>query len=144
MQQQNYSNHSQYVIGYHFITLGLIALLFIFSIIHLEKVIGDTDWFYTGILPVLGVIALGLLAWYARQFALKAQDRAIRAEEALRYFILTNRTLDSRLTMGQIIALRFAPDDEFRVLISKAVSDNLSPADIKKAIINWKPDEHRA
>jgi hypothetical protein len=46
-------------------------------------------------------------------FALRAQDRAIRAEENLRHFILTGKPFDSRLRMSQIIALRFAPDDEF-------------------------------
>jgi hypothetical protein len=79
-----------------------------------------------------------------RQFALKAQDRAIRAEESLRYFILTGKAIDSRITMGQIIALRFAPDEEFVLLTEKAAAEGLLPNDIKKEIKNWRADNHRA
>ena len=81
--------------------------------------------------------------WYMRQFPVKAQDRAIRAEEALRYFILTGKPLDNRLTMGQIIALRFAADDEFVPLAGRAITESLSPDDIKKSIKNWRSDNHR-
>jgi len=78
-----------------------------------------------------------------RTFPIKAQDRAIRAEEGLRYFILTRKPIDSRITMQQIAALRFAPDDELLPLVDRAVVENLSPNDIKKAIKNWKSDNHR-
>jgi len=82
--------------------------------------------------------------WFSRQFAIKAQDRAIRAEENLRYFIITRKPLDSRITMGQIISLRFAPDDEFVVLVDRAINENLTPVEIKKAIKNWRADNYRA
>ncbi len=48
----------------------------------------------------------------------------IRAEENFRHFILTGKPLDSRLDMKQIIALRFAEDDEFPELCQKALSEN--------------------
>ena len=66
----------------------------------------------------------GLLAWYARIFPLKAQDRAIRAEESLRYYILTGKRLDPRLTMSQIVGLRFASDAEFPDLARKAADES--------------------
>ena len=78
-----------------------------------------------------------------RVFPLKAQDRAIRAEEALRYFILTGKPLDKRLTIGQITALRFASDEEFLPLVDRSLAENLSSKDIKQAIKNWRPDYHR-
>ena len=84
-----------------------------------------------------------LMFWFMRTFPIKAQDRAIRAEEGLRYFILTRKPIDSRITMQQIAALRFAPDDELLPLVDRAVVENLSPNDIKKAIKNWKSDNHR-
>jgi len=73
-----------------------------------------------------------------------AQDRAIRAEENLRYFALTGKLLDSRLTISQIIALRFAPDNELLALTDRALKENLSSTAIKKAIQHWKADHYRA
>ena len=62
----------------------------------------------------------------------------------MRHFVITGKTLDPRLTIGQIIALRFAPDEEYLELIQRTIAENLEPADIKKAIKNWKADHHRA
>ncbi len=78
-----------------------------------------------------------------RVFALKAQDRAISAEENLRSFATTGKLLDPKLTTRQIIGLRFAGDDEYADLAKKAVANNMSEDDIKKAIKNWKSDEYR-
>jgi hypothetical protein len=85
-----------------------------------------------------------IIFWYARAFAIAAQDRAIRAEENLRHFALTGKLLDSRLTMSQVIALRFAADTEFLLLAEKAANENMKPSEIKKAIVNWRADYHRA
>ena len=72
------------------------------------------------------------LFFFCRVFALKAQDRAIRAEENLRYFVLTGQLLDPRLGIRQIIALRFAPDDEFVGLAKRAASEQLTEDAIKR------------
>ncbi len=95
---------------------------------------------------VLGGLSLAstLLFWYARDFALKAQDRAIQAEENLRHFVLTGNLMDSRLTTSQIVALRFASDTEFLILSDRAANEKLNAEEIKKAIKNWKGDYHRA
>ena len=84
-----------------------------------------------------------VIGYHIRIFALVAQDRAIRAEENLRHFLLTNRALDSRLTLQQVIALRFASDDEFPSLAQKAAEQRMTGADIKKAVKNWRGDYHR-
>jgi hypothetical protein len=76
-------------------------------------------------------------------FALKAQDRAIRAEENLRHFVLTGKLLPASLRIGQIVALRFASDDEFVALAQKAADKNLPGKQIKQSITNWKADTYR-
>jgi hypothetical protein len=88
-------------------------------------------------------ICLLLLFFLARVFALKAQDRAIRAEENLRHFVLTGRPLDGRLTIRQVIGLRFAADEEFAELAKRAVTESLSEDAIKRAVKSWRADTHR-
>jgi len=84
-----------------------------------------------------------LFMWFIRTFALKAQDRAIRAEERLRYFILTGKPLPAELRFSQIIALRFASDAEYLELLDRTIKEQLSAKEIKAQIKNWKADYHR-
>ncbi len=144
MATQNYSNHVRIVPGYHYLLAGILFFTLIGSLVNLYKSWGDHERFYSAALIVVLTFCSGMLAYYARTFALKAQDRAIRAEENLRHFALTGKLLDARLAIGQIIALRFAPDGEFVALAQKAADGNLPAAAIKRAIGNWKPDDHRA
>jgi cbb3-type cytochrome oxidase subunit 3 len=94
-------------------------------------------------LLVLVFFILLILGWLVRGYALKAQDRAIRAEENLRHFILSGKPLDARLRMGQIVALRFASDDEFVALAKRAAEEGLKSKEIKQAIQNWRADYNR-
>jgi hypothetical protein len=98
---------------------------------------------FTPVLFIMVALALLSVTWYCRYFALRAQDRAIRAEENLRYFAITGKLLDSKLGIGQIIALRFASNNEFVDLAHKAVEENLTPRQIKEAIQHWRGDYHR-
>jgi hypothetical protein len=84
-----------------------------------------------------------LLFVYSRVFALGAQDRAIRAEENLRHFALTGKLLDPRLTMKQIVGLRFASDAEFIELARKAAQENMPLDTIKKSVKSWRADHER-
>ncbi len=140
--EQNFANHARIVKPYHLVLGFLLIVGLIGSIINLVKSV-DTNNLYSASLLVLIFIICLLTAWYARVFPLKAQDRAIRAEENLRHYILTGKTLPAGLTLPQIIALRFAPDDEFIDLTKQAVSQNLSVKEIKAAIKSWKADHHR-
>jgi hypothetical protein len=143
MKQQNYANHTQLVPGFHFLTYAVATTAFVLSVIRLIRSVGAGRWLYRGILPFLICTAILLLCWYARAFALKAQDRAIRAEESLRYFILTGKPLPNGLRVGQIVALRFASDSEFVQLTERAVSENLSSKQIKQSIKDWRADHYR-
>jgi hypothetical protein len=143
MSQQNYSNHAQYVFAYHVVLFGILVLTLIGAGVNLYKSWGDHTRFYSAALIFVIMIALLLLSFLARIFALKAQDRAIRAEENLRHFVLTGKLLPPALSVKQIVALRFAPDDEFVALAARAAAENLSPDDIKRAVKNWKADTYR-
>ena len=69
--------------------------------------------------------------------------RAIRAEENFRHFVLTGKPFDKELRMGQIIALRFASDEEFVALAKRAVDEKMSQKQIKEAVQNWRADHNR-
>lgn len=144
MAEQNFKNHARFVPLYHYIAPAAILALIVGSCINLFDACNKKDGLYSSSLICLISVVLLILWWYCRVFALKAQDRAIRSEENLRHFIATGKVLDSRLRMAQIIALRFAGDDEFVALVQKAANENMSSKDIKMAIKNWKADNNRA
>ncbi len=141
MLEQNFKNHTRLVPNYHYIG-GLLLLLGLGgSIVNLFH--ADAHTHYSAALLVVVFVILIIIFWYARVFALKAQDRAIRAEENFRHFILTGKPLDRQLSLGQIIALRFASDEELASLAKRAIDENLDQKQIKQAITNWREDNHR-
>ena len=142
MSEQNFKNHARFVPLYHYVAGMLVILGFGGSIVNLLH--ADAHTHYSAALLVVVFFVLILLFWYARAFALRAQDRAIRAEENFRHFILTGKPLDSRLNMRQIVGLRFASDTEFPGLAKKAVEENLSEKQIKQSVQNWRADNNRA
>ena len=147
MAEQNFNNHARYVPLYHFITPTLILALIVgagFGLFYACCYASNGAALHNAMLFFIICIVLLLLWWYCRAFALKAQDRAIRAEENLRHFIATGKALDSRLRMAQIVALRFAGNDEFVALAKQAADENLSAKQIKMAVKNWKADNDRA
>jgi hypothetical protein len=143
MTTQNLKNHPQLVPMFHFVTLPAILVFIVGSFVNLFHAVQKEEGIYSASLLCLAGIILLFVAFLARVFALKAQDRAIRAEENFRYFVATGKPLDSRLRISQIIALRFASDVEFVALAKKAADENLSSKDIKQAITNWKGDYYR-
>ena len=140
---QSYKNHAQIVPLYHRVLTSLLLLILIGSIVNLTKSWGDSARFYNASLIVALTIAAILLFIFVRVFPLKAQDRAIRAEEQLRHYVLTGKLLDRRLTMRQIVALRFASDAEFVALAQRAVDQSMTPDAIKQAVKEWRADTYR-
>lgn len=143
MQEQNYKNHTRMVTSFHYVFSGIILVALICSIINLVQKFISGEGISGAFILILLTISVLLAGFFARSFALKAQDRAIRAEENFRHFLLTGKPMDSALQMGQILALRFASDDEFIALSQKAITENLGSKDIKQAIQNWKADTYR-
>jgi len=144
MAEQNYKNHSRLHPVWHFIVYPAILVTMVGAGINLyESCKADNENLYSASLIFFMSFILLAVALFARGFALRAQDRAIRAEENLRFYAITGKLMDSRLTLGQIIALRFAPNNELLDLEHRAVEENLSSSQIKKAIKNWRADHHR-
>jgi hypothetical protein len=144
MADQNYSNHKQVVKGFHMVLGALVILGLLASLVNVYLQIVAHDAVFESILITVLFLCAALLFLYTRQFPIKAQDRAIRAEESLRYYILARKPFDNRLKLSQIIALRFADDEEFVALADRAVREELSADEIKRAIRKWRPDHHRA
>jgi hypothetical protein len=141
MQKQNLKNHSQIVWSYYLYTGVPILILIVLAIIYFIR--EGFSFHYPSMMFLLtGWIFLTML-FRARGFALKAQDRAIRAEEGLRYFILTGKRLNPSLSIKQIVALRFASDQELQALVEKTIGENLGNKEIKQQIKNWRADEYR-
>jgi len=135
---QNYQNHVRFSPPFHFFTVPFTLIGIALSIYMLIK---QTDLTHT--LIALAFILIGFTLIFARFYALKAQDRAARADERLRYYILSGKMLPSVLKMSQILALRFASDEEFVALVDITIKENLSSKNIKLAIKDWRGDYHR-
>ncbi len=144
MQEQNFDNHKRlapksYYSGIFFgllVMIGALIKLFNNYRNHSEEILIPVLIAFLG----LGLILIG---YYARMFALIAQNRAIRSEENLRYFALTGKLLSKDLTLSQIIALRFASDEEFVALADRAIKEGLSNKQIKQSVKKWRADFHR-
>jgi hypothetical protein len=146
---QNYANHRKLVPGFHFLTWGILAINLIWSLFRLIRPLPTVPPlpFFDRLLAAAVAVALCLMAYYLRLFPLRAQDRVIRLEETLRLAKLLPPDLVPRigeLRTGQLIALRFAGDEELPELTRAVLDGKLaSPDDVKKAIRNWRADHLR-
>ena len=145
---QTLANHTRWDPPYHFYVVPIFGLALILTLIHFFAHIahGDIHDHIHSVLLIL--LAVAFLIWLVktRFYALKVQDRVIRLEECLRLTQLLPDALRSRipeLTEGQLVALRFASDAEIPKLVERTLKENLSSADIKKAIQTWRPDYWR-
>jgi hypothetical protein len=138
-ETQNYSNHVRWYPLVHFFLTPILLFNFVWQIVRLYQ---EPNWDRAeNLLLAIGLIALSLAA---RLQALKAQDRVIRLEELLRYKEILPPDLyeqTKNLRAGQIIALRFASDEELTELVRKTLSGELkSSKEIKLAVKKWRGD----
>ncbi|MBT4774553.1 MAG: hypothetical protein HOL28_06725 [Crocinitomicaceae bacterium] len=141
MNEQNFKNHKSLVLGYHYISFFSIVALLIGTIVYLIQNLNEQ--LFLSALLVIGSFSLLIVWHYSRAFAAKAQDRAIRAEENFRHYILTGKPISENLTTLQIVGLRFASDEEFVALAERAQQEKMSQLEIKKAIKNWRANTYR-
>ncbi|WHY88822.1 DUF6526 family protein [Neobacillus novalis] len=143
MQNQDYKSHVRVHPVYHYVLQILLLGTLITTIVFLIRSIKQEENILLSIILFLMMIIIVIIAVLLRFYPLKAQDRAIRAEENLRYYVLTGELLDPKLSFAQLAALRFASDKEFPELSKRAAAENLKPDEIKKAIHNWRADYNR-
>jgi hypothetical protein len=143
MQEQSYAKHAKFVPMFHYVLGPIILLTLIGSFVNLWQSFGDHERLYNASLIAAVSVALFLLSIVTRNFAVGVQDRAIRAEESLRHFALTGKRLDPRLSVKQIVGLRFASDAEFAELARKAAEGGMTQDAIKKSVTSWRADHDR-
>jgi len=138
---QTFANHGRFDPLFHFLALPIFGLSLLWSVVHFIRHPGLHSAVAFVVLAAATVVALK-----TRMYSLRVQDRVIRLEERLRLATVLSEPLRSRipeLTETQLIGLRFASDAELPGLCERALSQNLSRADIKKSIQNWRPDYWR-
>lgn len=120
----------------------------VFWLVALILLIGQAffGWSVTGwiLAAILGAVAP--LVAIGRWYIVRLQDRIIMLEVKVRAAELLSAGQDAqlaKLSPKQIVALRFASDEEFGSLLERAARENLSPKDIKASIRTWRPDLHR-
>lgn len=143
MADQSHSSHTRWVPAYHFVLSGIVMAGLIGSCVNLYQSLGDPQRIYNASLIVVLFIGLLMTTFFARFFALKAQDRVIRAEETFRHYQLAGKPLDPRLTIDQIVGLRFASDAQVVALAGEAASKGLTRSEIKQRVTHWRPDHDR-
>jgi len=147
-QPQTYASHGRFHPLFHFVLLPLLLINLIVSIVWLVHELGSgTNWDLLAAITdlVLAVVFL-ILAFLVRTNPMKVQDRVIRLEERLRLYALLPESQRSRipeLTEDQLVGLRFASDEELPALAERAWTEKLTRKEIKKAIVNWRPDHWR-
>jgi hypothetical protein len=143
MTAQNKSNHRRFFPPYHFLILPIGIICLCFSLYCLICNLSDTNQRLEYLLLSALSLSLLLTGFFGRVSTLKAQDRAIRAEESLRHYILLGAPIHAELRLSQIIALRFASNEELKTLTEKAVIEKLKSSEIKSLIKNWREDRYR-
>jgi hypothetical protein len=136
---QTYKNHARLLPAFHFFVIPVLLISFLNSIRHAYLAPSiSTGW------TVVEAAALLTLGFLARIMALTVQDRVIRLEmrhrlKELLPFDLQNRIND--LTPRQLVALRFASDDEMPALVREILAGRLTTQKaIKEAVKNWQGD----
>lgn len=141
-QSQDYKSHRKYVPAFHFFTIPILLINVGVEAVRFYR----NQTTYQGWVMVVAFTLL-LFAFVARGMAVKAQDRVIRLEERLRLGALLpaeHRDKVNELTPSQLVALRFASDEEAPDLARRTMTGEFKTQnDIKKAVKNWRADTHR-
>ncbi len=141
MPNQNFKNHRKFAPLFHYGTLFPTVLLLIWAIVMVINQPGQLTFFL-----LMFTILFSLNIFHTRIFSVRNQDRIIRMEMRYRYYLLVGKRFEpfeDKLNIKQIVALRFASDEELDPLIQETIEKNLKPDEIKKKVKNWQSDFQR-
>lgn len=136
---QTYQTHVRYHAPFHYVLTPLVLINLLWSLVNLFLQFNASA--VQGVLVAFLLVLIGVLA---RTNALKAQDRVIRLEEQLRYNRVLSPELAQRataLSASQMVALRFASDEELADLMQQTLDGKFANGkEIKQAIRTWRGD----
>lgn len=139
-KEQSFQSHAHHPVATYVTSVfALIALVLLVGQVFFGWAV--TNWILAALLGA--VFTLGAIS---RWYIVKLQDRIIMIEMKVRAAEILAAGQDAllaKLGPKQIVALRFASDDELGQLLERAARENLSPKDIKAAIRTWRPDYYR-
>lgn len=140
---QNYRNHARNFPLFHFVALPILTLNLLNAARHVYMFKNRAAVFE--VVVAFGILAL---AFAARVMALTVQDRVIRLEMQLRLARVLPVDLQARaatLTPRQLVALRFASDQEMTDLVRDVCEGRVTTSkEIKMRVKNWQADWLRA
>ena len=139
---QTYDTHVRFLPPWHFFAFPILGINAVVEIVEAVRspTLG-TGW------RALVAVALVAAVFFSRFMPLRVQDRLIRLEETLRLErLLPGRAHDiEKLSVGQLIGLRFASDAEVEHLIDRILAGEItSRHEVKRAVQHWRPDHYRA
>ncbi len=141
-ETQTFENHVRWHVPHHFILMPILLANFIFAIVRIVQDFNIDRAAY--LILAIGLIIMGVLV---RFNSLTVQTRLIKLEEQLRFERILPKDLTEKaknLKTGQIIALRFASDEELPLLVERALNNEFEkPVEIKREIKNWRGDYQR-
>jgi len=140
MAEQSYESHAHHPVPTYIASgMTLLALFLLYTHLHL-------GWHTEELAFTALALAVFVLVTISRGDTVALQDRIIMLEMKVRCAELLSAGQDvhlAKLSKKQIVALRFASDDELGALLERAARENLSPKDIKASVRTWRPDPYR-
>ena len=142
-KEQTFKNHTRIIPAYHIGVLVSLLVNVSWALYRLSQ--GATG---DAVVAFVVSVALFVMAISVRSQILRVQDRLIRLEMRLRLreqLPAEVAARASRLPVKQLVALRFAGDDEFPQLVKDVLEGVVSaPKEIKQRVTNWQEDHLRA
>lgn len=138
MKPQSFTNHTRVHPVYHYFAIPASLALVVAATVNVVFEVS-----LTSVVLLIGMVILHLAIFLSRHYAKRNQDRIIRLELRLRYYLLTGHRLEdmeSQFSNGQLFALRFASDREFIDLVKSAGIKQMTSEEIKRAIVSWNAD----
>ncbi len=140
---QSFANHTRIVPPYHMVAFPILVINLLWSAYRAVRNFSPDT-----VVSLLLAFALVIIFLFARLFTLTVQDRVIRLEMRLRLEKLLPADLQPRIpefTVSQLVALRFASDEELPSLARRVLTEHIIERKvIKQMIQKWNPDHLRA